>query len=103
MFRGILYGIKDIHKLPEELSSYNISTKCDQDNSMICFFGSMNPLSNFHQAPFNYNGLDFHSSEQLIQFNKAKYFKDEIICNHILKTDSPLKCKQLAMEIKNYD
>ena len=103
VLRGILYGKHDLHKLPEELSSYNISTKCDKDNSMICFFGSMNPLSNFYPAPFNYNGLNFHSSEQLIQYIKVDYFKDEIISSHILKTDTPLECKQLTMEIQNYE
>ena len=70
---------------------------------MFGFFGSINPLSNFHPAPFLLDGQTFHCSEQLIQFKKVKYFKDNDAARHILATKNGSECKLISREIKSYD
>ena len=45
----------------------------------------------------------FHSSEQYIQYTKAKYFGDEHSARKILSTDSALECKEAAREITGFD
>ena len=52
---------------------------------------------------FAVNNLKFHSSEQLIKFNKAKHFGDHVTMSQILYADTPIKCKQLSRDIANYD
>ena len=60
-------------------------------------------MSNFYNCEFTFNNLKFHSSEQLIQFNKAKHFGDHVTMSQILYADTPLECKQLSRDIANYD
>ena len=50
ILRGVTYTKDHIHKLPEELSSYRISSKQDEEGTIIAFYGNMNPFSNFHPA-----------------------------------------------------
>ena len=52
---------------------------------------------------FTVNNLKFHSSEQLIQFNKAKHFGNHVTMCLMRYADTPLKCKQLSRDIANYD
>ena len=74
VLRGISYTVDSLHKLPDELQGHDISSSTDE--STFGFFGSINPLSNFHQMEYTFKGKTFHSSEQLIQYKKAKFFKD---------------------------
>ena len=87
--------------LPQELSGYKCTIK--EDPETIGFYGELNPMSNFYNCEFTFNNLKFHSSEQLIQFNKAKHFGDHVTMSQILYTDTPLECKQLSRDIANYD
>ena len=95
------YTTRDLHKLPRSLDIMAITTKKNQ--STLGFFGELCPLSNFHHSPFIYNGVDYHSSEQLIQHEKAKYFNDQAAVRSILNAKTPLACKWAAKEINNYD
>ena len=99
--RGIRYSVDDINKLPEELNSFKCTSKETQD--VLGFFGELNPLSNFFNCEFQYQNLVFHSSEQLIQYNKAKHFRDNVTMAQILSASTPLECKRLAREIANYN
>ena len=72
-------------------------------NNIIGFFGELNPLSNFHLAPFNINGVNYHSSEQYIQHQKCIVFGDKELKNLILKAETALECKILSHDITNYD
>ena len=93
--------MNDLDHLPADLNGFNISSKTE--NSVFGFFGSINPLSNFHLAPFLYEGHAFYCSEQLIQFKKAHHFKDEDTAHRILLAKTGSECKFLSKEIKNYD
>ena len=99
IIKGKSYSSSSLHLLPELLTGYNISSK----NTEKYFFGELNPLSNFHRAPFTQDGILFHSSEQWIQYQKAKLFHDEDIMDKTLSTGSALECKQLSKEIRNFD
>ena len=98
---GVRYATKDIHRLPEELSGFRCTSKETQD--VLGFFGELNPLSNFYNCDFHYQNQVFHSSEQLIQYNKAKHFNDHITMAQILYANSPLESKRLARDILNYN
>ena len=99
--QGKRYGINNLRNLPSEFSGYKCTSRENQDT--IGFYGELNPMSNFYNCEFMVNNLRFHSSEQLIQFNKAKHFGDHVTMSQILYTDTPLECKQLARDIANYD
>ena len=98
---GRRYGVNNIGNLPQDLSSYKCTIK--EDPETIGFYGELNPMSNFYNCEFTFNNLKFHSSEQLIQFNKAKHFGDHVTMSQILYADTPLECKQLSRDIANYD
>ena len=74
ILKGKPYTIHTLNQLPDELNIFKVTSKEDQDT--IGFFGEINPLSNFHLAPFRLEGIDYISSEQFIQASKAKYFGD---------------------------
>ena len=101
IIQGKTYSSKTVHLLPEPLTGYSVTSK--ESNSHIGFFGELNPLSNFHPAPLIHEGINFHSSKQLIQYQKAKLFSDEHTAQKILESDTALKCQQLSREIANFD
>ena len=98
---GKSYSKESLHKLPEKISSYNVSTK--QNDEVVGFFGELSPFSNFHPSPFRYKEYDYHCAEQLIQHEKAKLFEDSETEDKILKAKSAIECKQVAYETENYD
>ena len=101
VIKGVSYTVSDLHRLPEELIGENICSISDQNN--YGFFGKLHPFSNFHETSFTFQGLDYHSSEQMIQHLKATYFGDEDTVTKIMEAPTPLECKKLAREIDNYN
>ena len=98
---GKSFTKENLHKLPEKISSYNVSTKTSEN--VISFFGELSPFSNFHPAHFVHTDQENHCAEQLIQHEKAKLFGDSEASKKILKAKSGLECKQIAYDIENYD
>ena len=98
---GRRYSLNNLRNLPEDLSGYKCTIR--EDLETIGFYGELNPLSNFYSCEFTGNNLKFHSSEQMIQFNKDKHFGDHVTMSQILYADMPLECKQLSRDIANYD
>ena len=101
VIRGLSYTVKDINKLPDDLKSFDVTSKCDPDK--ICFFGELNPLSNFHPCVFHVEGIEYHSAEQYIAYQKALHFKDTSTAEKILSTSTALGCKQAARSVSNFD
>ena len=52
---------------------------------------------------FNHQGQSYHSSEQFIQYTKAKYCNDQETAERIMNTCSALACKQLGYTVQNYN
>ena len=99
--KGRPYTIRTLHKLPKELNVFKISSKSNSDT--VGFYGQLNPLSNFHHAPFVHEGITFHSSEQCIQYQKALFASDIESCNKILATKTAIECKLLSHKIEDLD
>ena len=98
---GRRYGVNDLDKLPDSLHPFEVSTKSNEDT--LGFFGELCPFSNFYPVKFTHNGVTYHSSEQLIQQQKALYFHDNNTATKVMHTKSALACKQLSYTIENYD
>ena len=98
---GKHYTIDKLNKLPPDLNVFNLTSKNNEDT--IGYFGELNPLSNFHPAPFTVNGVHYICSEQFIQHTKAILFKDYRTAKKILNATTALECKTLSREIENFD
>ena len=95
------FSLENLHNLPKELDVFKITSK--SNNNTIGFFGELNPLSNFHPCSFEVNRIQFHSSEQFIQYTKAVYFNDIDTSAKILASKSALECKTLSRNIKGVE
>ena len=99
VIKGKRYSWSNLQELPQNLSTHTVSSM--QSPTHYGFFGELNPLSNFHPAVFNYEGLTYISSEQLIQAMKAKFCDNQDSLGRIMASKSPLECKILGKGIKN--
>lgn len=72
-------------------------------NDLVLFFGNDDICSNFYLCPLNYEGHNFHSSEQLFMYLKAKTFKDWDTMKEILNCSTPREAKALGRKVRNYD
>ena len=100
VIKGTRYTMKNLDQLPDDLNTFNVTSMTSDDACV--FFGELNPFSNFYPVGFYESGDYFSSSEQYIQYKKAKYFKDTQTADKIMATDDPLECKKLACDIENY-
>ena len=101
IIKGSSYNTNMLHRLPEELSEFCSTSKTNMTS--VGFFGELNVFSNFHPAEFSFNGIRFHSSEQYIQYQKAKLFGDLQASTKILESEAPLEAKKLAKDIDAFD
>ena len=93
-------GVKDISKLPKSLHPTKISSRSNED--VYGFFGELNPLSNFHHAPFTHHNFTYHCSEQFIQKQKAEMFKDKAAVKRIEQAPNGLACKLQGSKVSNF-
>ena len=101
ILKGKPYTVNTLNQLPEELNVFDVSSK--QNESVVVFFGEINPLSNFFPSPFTHEGVRYLSSEQFIQSTKAKYFGDLDTQEQILGCATSWECKELSRQIRNAD
>ena len=101
MINGRRYGRSNLHQLPDKLKPLKVSTKENPDT--VGFFGELCPFSNFYESEFMWNGHIYHSSEQYIKHQKAKFCGDTAAVNEILASKTALQCKQAARNIDNYN
>ena len=101
IIRGKKYLWNNLHDLPQNISTHSVSSR--QDSNHYGFFGELNPLSNFHPAPFKCNRIAYSCSEQYIQACKASFSGDTNVMEQIMQASTPLACKNLGKTIKNCD
>ena len=101
IIKGKKYTLSNLHDLPDDLNTFNVSSK--STDTVLGFFSELNPLSNFYPSMFTHEGIQYHSSEQFIQYSKAVYFKDTATASKILKCDTPIECKSAARNIANFN
>ena len=94
---GKRFTLRNLHELPPELNGFEVSSK--KDENVFAFFGELNPLSNFHKSPFELDGVQYHSSEQYIQQQKAIYHGEPAIAKEILACKTALDAKYIAKKI----
>ena len=97
--KGKYYNWDNLHELPQNISPHNISSR--QDAAHYGFFSELNPLSNFHPAPFQHEGCEYINSEQLIQAKKAEFSGDHETLKQIMCAKTAKECKELGREVKN--
>ena len=103
IIKGRNYTLNNLHSLPSEINGFRATSKTDHEKNVIGFFGELNPLSNFHPAPFKINGQTYHSSEQYIQYQKCLVFGDHETADSILKADTAIDCKNIGRDVKNFE
>ena len=96
---GKRYHRQNIHTLPDDLSPMEVTSQSNEE--VFAFFGELNPLSNFHPCKFTLEGETFNSSEQYIQWTKAKYCGDKIAMDRILNCEDVADCKEVSWDITN--
>ena len=101
VIEGKRYHRQNIHTLPDDLNPMEVTSKSNEE--VFAFFGELNPLSNFHPCKFNLKGESFNSSEQYIQWTKAKYCGDKIAMDCILNCEDAADCKEVSRDITNLD
>ena len=101
VLKGRRYDVNTLNQLPEELNVFKVTTR--ENAETIGYFGEINPLSNFYPATFTHDGVQYISSEQFIQANKAKYFGDHEAYNQIMGCSTSLECKCVSRQIRNVD
>ena len=101
VINGRKYGTDNLDQLPSEIYVFEITSKLD--TNCVGFFGALNPLSNFYESKFTVDGIEYISSEQYIQAQKALLFKDEASYNKIMGATNSLDCKNAAQSVRNFD
>ena len=101
VIEGKRYHRQNIHTLPDDLNPMDVTSKTNEE--VLAFFGELNPLSNFHPCKFNLEGETFNSSEQYIQWTKAKYSNDSIAMERIMNCEDAADCKEVSRDITNLD
>ena len=101
VLRGKRYTVNTIDQLPNCLNTIDITSK--SNDKTFGYFGELNPLSNFHPAPFELHDQEYHCSEQYIQEAKAKYFNDDETYKKLRNTKTGLECKIISKQTKNFN
>ena len=99
VIEGKRYHRQNIHTLPDDLNPMEVTSQSNEE--VFAFFGELNPLSNFHPCKFTLEGETFNSSEQYIQWTKAKYCGDKIAMDRILNCEDAADCKEVSRDITN--
>ena len=66
------------------------------------FFWS-GPFSQWHDAEFELDGIQFNTAEQAMMYHKAKLFGDDEVARRLLGTRHPRKQKALGRQVKGFD
>jgi ribA/ribD-fused uncharacterized protein len=70
---------------------------------MVLFHTGKSIFSNFHPAHFVIDGQNYLHCEQYFQAKKAELFGDNQTKKAILRSRSPLMCKNLGFAVRNFD
>lgn len=97
--KGNYFNKDQLHLLPVELSPFRASSL--KHNDVLGFFGELNEFSNFYPCDIEYKDIQFHSAEQIIQYEKALYHNDTRVAQLILEAPTAIDCKRIAKNISN--
>ena len=100
VIKGKHYNVDTINTLPKSLKPDKVSSR--SNDNVYGYFGELNPLSNFHFAPFTHDNIHYHCTEQLIQCKKAELFKDHTLVTKIMNAKTGYACKELGQQVSNF-
>jgi ribA/ribD-fused uncharacterized protein len=95
-----LYTVDTINNVPESLKPENSSMITTDDT--VVFSSKYAVLSNLHECKVKLGGHQFNSTEQYIQFSKAKLFKDEQCAEKILHEKDTFHQMMLGKKVKHF-
>ena len=101
VIRSRTYTLENLYQLPDDLNCFKVTSK--ESDNYLDFFDGLNPLSNFHIAPFTVDGIEYISSEQFIQAKKVEYFNNGSAYDRIMGSSNILDCKKNSRFIKGFD
>jgi ribA/ribD-fused uncharacterized protein len=94
-----VYTVETMDNLPDELNPAKLATP-QLSPTAIGFYGMTSPLSNFHRAPLEINGVTFEHVEQYYQYERARYYGDGPTASKILSLTSPYDCYFASKSVK---
>ena len=100
VIKGKHYNVNTINTLPKSLKPDKVSSRTN--DNVYGYFGELNPLSNFHHAPFTLDNTHYHCTEQLIQCKKAELFKDKTAVTKIMNARTGFACKEAGRQVSNF-
>ena len=100
VIKGKHYNVDTINTLPKSLKPAKVSSRTN--DKIYGYFGELNPLSNFHHAPFTLDNTYYHCTEQLIQHKKAELFKDQAAVTKIMNAKTGFACKDAGRQVSNF-
>ena len=100
VIKGKHYNVNTINTLPKSLKRAKVSSRTN--DKVYGYFGELNPLSNFHHAPFTLDNTYYHCTEQLIQRKKAELFRDQAAVTKIMNAQTGFACKDAGRQVSNF-
>jgi ribA/ribD-fused uncharacterized protein len=95
---GTTYTINDLENLPTELNPAKIATPTIGDQ-VVAFHNGYSPFSNFYNAKFTLEGIEYQHVEQYFWSKKAEFARNPQLRKEILREPSPFKCKSLGKQL----
>ena len=95
------YGIKDISKLPANLSPHSACTAQNEDT--VAFFSMNSKFSNHHPCNFVCNGDNYNCVEQYLMHQKALLFKNNPTALKVMTMNNPTAMKQACKQLLKDD
>lgn len=99
---GKLFSADQPDTLPPDCQPRNVQLITNEKND-IAFAGTWAYLSNMYPSQFIRDNIEFTSSEQAFQFEKARFHNLTHTARQIITNNNPFDCKQTGAEIEHND
>lgn len=78
-------------------------TQHEIPETVIFFYNTSHPFSNFYPSKFEVDGQLFHWAEQYVMYRKALHFEDHDSARRVLEAHSPAECKRLGRHVLGFN
>ena len=95
-FKGQLYGIKDIQKIPTDLTPVGMK----EDDSNVLFCGETCPLSNLFECQIVIGNTEYKSSEHFYQSEKCKSLGKADIAQKVMEAKTPREAMLVGKAVR---
>ena len=96
-YKGQKYSLDEISKLDLDTAALSMVMSGEH----VAFYGRFSPLSNFHPAVFDIEGVTYNCVEQYYQAQRAIFAKRRDIVQKILLAKDPVNMKSLGDQLKS--